>query len=184
MDILVKNMVCRHCVDKVRSIACDTEGLEVEAVELGHIVVKHEPSAQALEALGRRLAENGFEIILSREAEMVENIKLLLIDLSRRESVGHICLASTLESELNASYKTLSRIFTEAEGRTIENYFISLRIERAKELLHYGRMTLEEIAFATGFSSAAHLSRQFKQLTGITPGNFRKMGKRKPLPEV
>lgn len=178
-------MVCRHCVDKVRRIAESIPGLKATAVELGSITTDGQPSAEAMTELGQCLDENGFEIIVSREAEMVENIKRILIDLSRSDATeGKATVSDILVSQLNTSYKTLSRIFTESEGRTIENYFMSLRIERVKELLHYGRMALDEIAFMTGFSSAAHLSRRFKQYTGMTPGQFRENGKRKPLTEV
>lgn len=185
MIIRIKNMVCRHCVDKVSRIAENIPDLHATGVELGTIFTYGEPSAEAMAELGRQLDNNGFEIIMSREAEMVEGIKRILIELARSDSPeSRQPVSDLLADKLNTSYKTLSRIFTESEGRTIENYFMSLRIERVKELLHYGRMALDEIAFMTGFSSAAHLSRRFKQYTGMTPGQFRESGKRKPITEV
>ena len=125
------------------------------------------------------LREEGFELIQSREAQVVEDIKHLLIEESRRDaSESRQPMAEMLTDRLAMSYSSL------VEGRSIENYFISLRIERVKELIKYGRESLSEIAYLTGYSSPAHLSRQFKQITGLTPSQFRDLGSRTPLPEL
>jgi AraC-like DNA-binding protein len=91
-----------------------------------------------------------------------------------------------LEEEIGADYSYLSRLFSETESTTIEKYLIAQRIERAKELLAYGELNLNEIADTLGYSSTAHLSAQFKKITGMPPSRFKKMGRemRKPLDEI
>jgi AraC-like DNA-binding protein len=95
-------------------------------------------------------------------------------------------LSSYLSEKLHYEYTHLSSVFSAVEGRTIENYFIEQRIEKAKELLIYGHMTLSEIAFELDYSSPAHLSTQFKKTTGLTPSYFKEVGlaKRKALDKV
>ena len=94
-------------------------------------------------------------------------------------------LSACLEEHLHIPYDTLSRIFSSLEGRTVEKYQIAQRVEWVKELLGYGEMTVSEIADYTGYSSAAHLSRQFKSVTGLTPTEYlRATASRRPLNEV
>ena len=95
-------------------------------------------------------------------------------------------LSAYLSDKLHYEYTHLSSLFSEVEGRTIENYFIEQRIEKAKELLIYDQMTLSEIAFELEYSSTAHLSTQFKKITGLTPSHFKNVGieKRKALDKV
>lgn len=95
-------------------------------------------------------------------------------------------MSTYLSSYLNHEYTYLSGLFSSIEGRTIENYFIEQRIEKAKELIVYGQLTLSEIAFQLEYSSVAHLSSQFKKITGLTPTYFKQLGssKRKSLDRV
>jgi len=185
MKLTIKNMVCRHCVQTVRHILADELGLNVNNVELGMADVDAELSPDQVHQIENALAAEGFELIQSREAEIVESVKHTLIELVRSdtgERPGN--LPELLSLKFNLSYPTVSRLFSSVEGRTIESYYMALRIERVKELIKYRRMSLSEIADVTGFSSVAHLSRQFKQLTGMTPTEFRDMGRRTSLPEV
>ncbi len=184
MKLLIKNMVCRHCVDKVSNVL-DELGFRDARVDLGVAEFNaKEIDDKDLMRIGDALESEGFELIHSREAAIVEGIKHTLIEESRKEGGERISIADALTAAIPMSYQQLSRIFTEVEGRSIENYFLNLRIERVKELIRYANLSLSEIAFRTGFSSVAHLSRQFKQLTGLTPSQFREIGKRKPLQEV
>ncbi len=176
-------MVCRHCVGKARSLLEDL-GLTVVSIELGAAVVSEDLDAQMLSKVVSALHAEGFELIQSRDAEIVENIKHSLIELSRRGGGERENLQSFFASQGNLSYASLSRIFSEIEGRSIENYYVNLRIERVKELIKYQQLSLSEIADEMGYSSVAHLSRQFKQLTGLTPTQFRMMGRREELPNI
>lgn len=183
MKLSIKNMVCRHCAETVMRVLSGLGYGDAE-VTLGQAVIPGELSEAELAAVAEALSREGFEIIKSREAEIVEIIKHTLIGLSRTESDDKPSISDALAARIPLSYQQISRIFTEIEGRTIENYYLNLRIERVKELIRYRRLSFSEIAHETGFSSVAHLSRQFKQLTGLTPSQFREMGERKPLPEV
>ena len=120
---------------------------------------------------------------------LIEKIKLLTIQKARNEVSKEdvkLNLSAYLSDKLHYEYTHLSSMFSGVEGRTIENFFLDQRIEKAKELLIYGQMTLSEIAFELNFSSTAHLSTQFKKLTGLTPSYFKEVGiaKRKALDKV
>lgn len=177
-------MVCRHCVAKVAEVASRIPQLELLKVELGSISVEGNPEQDIIDRLDRELRGEDFEVIRSREEEIVAEIKTKLVELSRTGEGVHADLSSILQESLHMSYRNLSRIFASVEGRTIENYFNALRIERVKELLAEDRLTLNEIAFETGFSSVPHLSKRFKQSTGMTPTQFREIGMRIPLTDV
>lgn len=184
MEIRIKNMVCRHCVAKVAEIASSIPAFELRAVRLGAIDVEGSATDKDIGLLDSRLREEGFEVIHSREESIVAEIKTRLQELSRSGEGVRADIAAVLEDALHASFRTLSRTFAAVEGRTIENYFTALRIERIKELLLDGELPLSEIAYVTGFSSVPHLSSRFKQATGMTPTQFRTMGQRIPLPDV
>lgn len=184
MEIRIKNMVCRHCVAKVAEIASSIPAFELRAVRLGAIDVEGNATEKDIGLLDSRLREEGFEVIHSREESIVAKIKARLQSLSRSGEGARTDIATALEDALHTSFRTLSRTFAAVEGRTIENYFTALRIERIKELLLDGELPLSEIAYVTGFSSVPHLSSRFKQATGMTPTQFRAVGQRTPLPDV
>lgn len=184
MKLIIKNMVCRHCMECVSRIFTEQFKLPVKSVELGHVELDKDLNKAQLLEIEKALIEEGFELVQSREAEIVDAIKRILIDYSRTDCHEKVSLADIMQVKFNLSYASLSRIFSEVEGRTIENYFVNLRIERVKELIKYKQMSLSEIADSMGYSSVAHLSRQFKQFTGLTPTQFREIGCRKPLTEV
>lgn len=177
-------MVCRHCVAKVAEVTSKLPELDLLGVELGSVTVEGNPSDEMIDRLDTELRKEGFEVIRSREESIVAEIKSKLLGLSRDGDGMHADIPALLQDSLHMSYRNLSRIFASTEGRTIENYFTSLRIERIKELLLDGQMSLSEIAFVTGFSSGAHLSTRFKQATGMTPTQFREIGVRTPLPDI
>lgn len=186
MKLLVKNMVCRHCVATVARVLEQIPGVVVEAVELGYAVVSGTPSDTVMEEIRQALADEGFELIQSRDTMIAERIKQLLIGYVRHsfDYDDSVTVSDLLSRELGMSYSAISRLFSVSEGRTIENYLMNLRVERVKELIRYRQMSLAEIADEAGYSSVAHLSRMFKRITGMTPSEFRSIGSRKPLPEV
>lgn len=177
-------MVCRHCVESVKQILSNEMGFSVRHVELGSAEIEQTLSKADLKRLSNALQREGFELIQSREAKIVDEIKCRLIEYSREELSGRMSMVNILSEKFNLSYNTMSRIFSEVEGRSIENYYMNLRIERVKELIKYQQLSLSEIADMMGYSSVAHLSRQFKQFTGLTPSQFREIGIRKSLSEV
>ena len=173
MEIMIKNMVCRHCVAAVEKIL-EELGITDADVTLGRVVIPAEKENDfPLERFDRMLEDNGFERILDRNTLIVEKIKETIIRHVRIERHCPLNLSACLERHLgNISYDTASRIFSNREGRTIEKYFIAQKIELVKELLEYQQMTLNEIADMTGYSSVSHLSRQFKEVTGISPSQY------------
>lgn len=174
MEVSIKNMVCPRCIRSVTEIA-QACGLSPVSVTLGSCVLDKEPDAEALWSFRSRLEEAGFEVLSSREEKLVQAIKTALLELvySHPEDIQGSNISDYLQQVLGVSYSLARNIFSGMEGRSIENYFISLRIERAKELVRYDELSLAEIADQLGYSSSAHLSAQFKKMTGLTPSQFR-----------
>lgn len=187
MRLPIKNMVCRHCIECVRRILADDLHLTVKSVELGDAEIEDSLTDKELAAVSAALETEGFRLIHSREAEIIEDIKHTLIGSiwNNDGELRRVSLQSMLDGRYGLSYASLSRLFSEIEGRSLENYYINLRVERVKELIRYHNLSLSEIAWMTGYSSPAHLSRQFKKMTGLTTSEFKELGcRRTPLPEV
>src|SRR5262249_15728153 len=147
-----------------------------EKVTIGEIHLKREITGAQKKFLNEGLEKVGFEMIESHMSILIEKIKQHTIRKARNElneQENKINLSGYLSSKLHYEYTHLSSLFSEVEGRTIENFFIEQRIEKAKELIVYGQMTLSEIAFELEYSSTAHLSSQFKKITGLTPSHFK-----------
>lgn len=156
-------------------------------VQLGKVVIHDMITSDKLELIEYQLKNVGFIIINDSKSRLIEHIKSIAIDLIYQNPVGHkINYSDFLSDKLNLDYNYLSTLFSSVEGTTIEKYIASLKIERVKELLVYDEKTLSEIAFDLGYSSMAHLSGQFKKVTGFTPTYFKKLGeqKRKSIDEV
>ncbi len=186
MKIAVQNMVCRHCVAALGQIL-DEMGLEAREVGLGYAVVPD--GSLDDEATVRRLDEllraQGFERIADADDRLVQAVKDAVMHHVRSEGECRLKMSACIEEHVGTPYDTLARIFSARQGRTIEKYAIAQRVEWVKELLSYGTLTVTEIAFRTGYSSAAHLSRQFKAVTGLTPTQFVEAGSpRRSLAEV
>ncbi|MFZ1856762.1 MAG: AraC family transcriptional regulator [Chitinophagaceae bacterium] len=186
--LLVKNMVCNRCLLAVEDIL-QNEKIPFQKVSFGEIHLVQELSQDQKERLRKKLTKIGFEIIDNYTGGLIEKIKNLVIKRARNEAdekESKIKLSHYLSEKVNHEYTYLSSLFSSVEGRTIENYFIEQRIEKAKELLVYGQLTLSQIAFDLEYSSVAHLSNQFKKITGLTPTYFKQVGmaKRKSLDKI
>ena len=186
--LFVKNMVCNRCVMAVEGIL-NKEAIPYNKVIFGEIHVKDELNNSQLDALKNGLEKIGFELIDNRMSAVIEKVKQLVIKRARNEvspEEKKVNLSVYLSERLHYEYTHLSTLFSSVEGRTIENYFIEQRIEKAKELLKYDQLSLNEIAFELDYSSAAHLSGQFKKVTGLTPSAFKNAAtvNRKPLDQV
>lgn len=156
-------------------------------VILGEVETEEDLSESELKKIGNKLNTLGFEIIDDKNGRIIEQIKNIIIDKVQKESFDvRTNLSDIIESTMHKDYNYLSSLFSSVEGVTIEKYFINLKIEKVKELLVYDEMTLSEIADQLGYSSVAHLSNQFKKVTGLTPSHFRDIGteRRKPLDQV
>lgn len=181
-------MVCHRCVLAVEDIL-RSEAIPFQKVSFGEIHLHEKISQHQKEALSKKLTAIGFELIDNHTVGLIEKIKTLVMKKARNEvdeKERRKKLSNYLSEKLNHEYTYLSSLFSSVEGRTIENYFIEQRIEKAKELLVYGQLTLSQIAFDLEYSSTAHLSTQFKKVTGLTPTYFKEIGvaKRKSLDKI
>ena len=155
-------------------------GLHAVLVDLGEVEIKEEPDRTALDVLNNALKHLGFELIDNRKATIIEKIKTTLIHfLDTMQDNTTINLSVQLSTKLHYDYTYLSNLFSEVEGTPIEKYFISLKIEKVKELLVYDELSLSEIAYRLGYSSVAHLSGQFKKITGLTPSFYKSLKEHK-----
>jgi len=173
MEIAIKNMVCGRCVKVMKEIL-NQLAIPYTNVELGKIHLKGTFSAEQAIHLKERLLEEGFDIVEDQKLMIVEKIKNLIINLVYDKDLEdwNENLSVYLSEQLHKDYSTLSQLFSSIENTTIEQYFILQKIERVKEMLVYDDLSLSEIAWKMGYSSVAHLSAQFKRITGFTPTAF------------
>ena len=186
MKLHIKNMVCNRCIMVVND-ELEKLGLHPASVELGEVVLSEELSDIQKDQVKSALEKVGFELIDNRKSQLIERVKTLLIELVHRQNNKlNTNLSDYLILQLGHDYSSISTLFSEVEGTTIEKYYIAQKIERVKELLVYDELSLSEIAHLLNYSSVAHLSKQFKKTTGLTPSHFKQIGalKRKPLDEL
>lgn len=180
-------MVCDRCISTVRN-RLETMGYEVESVQLGKAIVRKELSEAELSSIGQKLEGDGFELIREEEAALTESIKTQLIAYIQllEEKKEPPILSEYLSGKMHRNYSSLSSHFSDYENITVEQYVIHLKIERVKELLSYGEMTLSEIAYKLNYSSVAYLSNQFKKVVGMSVTDYKKAKDsfRKPLDNI
>jgi YesN/AraC family two-component response regulator len=179
-------MVCSRCIMVVKALF-QNEGHRPLSVNLGEVEVEGDLSKDKLFQLDTALKALGFKLIDNKKSQVIEKIKNTIVTLVHHSgNNSNTNLSSFITSKIHQDYNYLSNLFSEVEGTTIEKYFISQRIERAKELLVYDELTLSEIAGQLGYSSVAYLSNQFKKITGFTPSYFKtlKEHKRKNIEEL
>ena len=185
-QLRIKNMVCDRCKMAVEQVLKDV-GLTPERIDLGEVWVSDMPTEAQLAQLKTRLEALGFELLDDQRQQMIERMKTAIIALVHHHQGNKtLNLSVYLSQLLHRDYSALSKLFSEVTGLTIERYFIMQRIERVKELIRYDELTLTEIAYQMNYSSVAHLSSQFRSVTGMTPTQFRfmKTAQRANLDEV
>lgn len=172
--IHIKNMVCDRCIMVVENVL-NTLQLPYSNIKLGTVVLQKEISEKEKDALQNKLHSLGFELLESRKNVLVEKIKNLITQLVQyTEEPIPVNISEYLSSNLHTDYSLLSNTFSEQENLTIEQYTILQKIEKVKELLSYGEMTLTQIADKMGYTSVAYLSAQFKKQTGLSPSQYKK----------
>ncbi len=185
--LYIKNMVCPRCVMTVEGIL-ERHNIPYKEVKLGQAILEQDLDQQTIDRIQEELRQVGFELILDQRQILIEQIKKLVIEYIHYDTLGSkkINFSDYLTGHLGKSYPYMSEIFSKSEGKTIERYLILQKIERVKELISYGEMNFSEIAYELNYSSVAHLSRQFKQITGMTLSEFRDQAKqsRKSLDQV
>lgn len=171
--INIKNMVCPRCISAVMAILMSM-GFTVEEVFLGEAVVKEDLSDEQLKSLANKLLVDGFELLDDPRTSLVEQIKIGVLQWVRM-STQRPRLSDYISNLSHRDYSSLSKLFSQVKGVTIEHFAIQHRVEYAKELLSYSQHSVSEIAYILGYSSPAHLTSQFKQQTGMSPKAFREM---------
>lgn len=183
----IKNMVCNRCI-KVVYEELSKLGLKVVNLKLGEATLETNEDFFPHKKIEEILSENGFELIDDTNAKIIEKIKVLIINKIHypNQNSEKLNFSNYLSKEVGKNYSHLSSLFSSKEGVTIEKFIIHQKIERVKELLAYNEHTLSEIAYSNGYSSVQHLSNQFKQVTGMSPSDFKKLKepKRTPLDKI
>jgi AraC family transcriptional regulator len=187
--LYIKNMVCNRCIMVVNQ-ELESQGLHPEKVKLGEVTVKEDLSDEQQDRLDAALINLGFERIDDRKARLIEAIKNKIIQMIHHTEKINLKFnwSNVLSEEMHYEYNYLSNLFSSVEGVTLEQYIIRQKIEKVKELLFYDELSLSQIADKLDYSSVAHLSGQFKKITGFTPSEMKKSRdidqNRKPLDSV
>jgi AraC-like DNA-binding protein len=183
----IKNMVCARCIKTVLGIF-EQNGIQPVAVELGLVRLDNPLTPDKEQSIRSSLKAEGFEWLDNEKAQVAAGIKQAIIELVHYGELDEMKqrLCDYLAGKFHKDYHYLSNLFSTVENTTIEQFFILQKIERVKEWLVYDEFTLSEIAFKLGYSSVAHLSGQFKKVTGFTPTQFKnlKVHNRRPLDSI
>lgn len=186
--LYIKNMVCNRCIKVVKE-ELEKLGIIIKKISLGEVETESTPGSETLERVRKILEVNGFELIEDKKVKTIEKIKNIIIEtiyskegfLSESKNFSKL-----LEKEIGLDYRYMSTLFSSLESITVEQYIIIQKIERAKEFLKYGELTLSEIAYKLGYSSVQHLSNQFKKVTGFSASEFKNITQnmRKPIDKL
>ena len=175
MKLHIKNMVSNRCKIIVKS-ELEALGLHCVAIDLCEVEIMEDILEEQRIALDQMLGESGFSLISERNLILIEKIKAIIIELIHyAEKQLIINLSDYLSIKLKYSYTYLANLFSKNEGETIEHFFITHKIEMVKELLIYSDLNITEIADKLNYSSVAHLSNQFKTMTGLTPSQYKQL---------
>lgn len=179
-------MVCDRCKTAVRQ-ELEKANIKIVELTLGEAEVAKPLSAQQTEQFSKAIAALGFELIENKTARIISRIKSTVVEFVHYPDENRSSnFSKHVADKLNKDYSTLSNVFSQVEGVTIEQYLILQKIERIKELLVYDELSIQQISDQLGYSSVQHLSSQFKKITGLTPSHFRKVGseRRKTLDRI
>jgi len=173
-------MVCIRCKMVVKS-ELENLGLHYSSIELGETEITDDITPEQRQKLAAALKETGLELMEDKRSILVERIKTAIIELVHyTDDQIKVNLSDHLSEKLNHNYTYLANLFSEVKGTTIEKYYIAHKIEKVKELLVYDELNLTEIAWKLHYSSVAHLSNQFRKMTGLTPTQFKNLKKKRP----
>lgn len=173
LKLHIKYMVSSRCVTAVKK-ALKSLGVHYVVVHLGEVDVMENLSAEQLHHIKRALAESGLELMDDKKGVLVEAIKKTILDAIYGENqIAKVSFSGMLSQKLGHDYTHMANLFSEVMGTTIEHFIIKHKVERIKELMMIGDLSITEIAWRMNYSSVAHLSNQFKKITGFTPSYFK-----------
>ncbi len=179
-------MVSQRCRLAVKEVLTKC-GVHFVIIDLGEVDIMEEMTEELRNNIRTGLQEVGLELLNDKKAILIEKIKTLIVQLIHTpDTIVRIKFSEYLSEKLGYPYSYLAKLFSEVQSITIEQFIIKHKIERIKELIIYDEMNFSEIAFNMNYSSAAHLSNQFKKETGLTPTDFKRLGNkiRKPLESI
>jgi len=186
MKLYIKYMVSTRCIMAVKE-ALRNLGLHFIVVDLGEVEIMETISAEQQADLKAALLVSGLELMDDKRAVLIEKIKNVITHMIHHsDELPKVNYSDYLSEKLNYDYTYLSNLFSEVKGITIQQFIIHHKIERVKELLCYEELNLTEISFKLHYSSVAHLSNQFKKITGLTPSEYKKLKdkRRSPIEEI
>ncbi len=162
-------------------------GLHFILVDLGEVDIMENITSEQREQLKVALDDSGLELMDDKRAVLIEKIKNVIVEMvHHHDALIKVNFSEYLSEKLNHDYTYLANLFSEVQGTTIEQFIISHKIERIKELIIYDELNITEIAYKMNYSSVAHLSNQFKKMTGLSPSHFKQLKekRRSPIEEV
>lgn len=175
MKVYIKYMVSNHCKVAVREVLRGL-GLHFVVVDLGEVDLMEELTEELREKLKVALLKYGFELMDDKRAVLIGRIINVIIEMIHyNDEVIKVNFSDFLSKKLNHDYTYLSNIFSEVRGMTIQQFIIIHKIERVKELIIYNELNLTEISYKLNYSSVAHLSNQFRKVTGLSPSHFKQL---------
>ena len=186
MRLIIKNMVCPRCIASVEQLL-EKNKIAAKYVRLGEVELIKEPGKATLQQFAKDLEQTGFELLDDQKTQLIEQVKNMLIQkVQGGEVEERFSVIKYISEKIYKDYSSVSKLFTEVEGITVEQFFILQKIEKTKEWLIYNEQSLGQIAINLGYSSTQHLSSQFKKVTGMTPSEFKQLGSlhRKPIDQV
>jgi len=173
MKLCIKYMVSVRCKMALK-VELKKLGLHFIMADMGVVDIMENITTEQREQIRIGLFKSGLELIDDKKALLIERIKNVIVEIVHRENeLPKVNLSDYLSEKLGYKYTYMANLFSEVQGTTIEKFIISHKIERAKELIIYDEMNLTEIAWKLNYSSVAHLSNQFKKITGLTPSHFK-----------
>lgn len=179
MKLYVKYMVSLRCKLLVKQ-ELENLGLKYATIDLGMIEVLEDIDEQTKLLLKKNLASSGLELIDDKKKILIDKIKNVIIEMVHyTDEVPKVNYSDYIAEKLGYDYTYLSNLFSEVKGITIQHFIIKHKIERAKELILYDELNLTEISYILNYSSVAHLSNQFKKVTGQSPSFYKKIGKKR-----
>ncbi|WP_188770754.1 helix-turn-helix domain-containing protein [Emticicia aquatilis] len=182
MKLYIKYMVSTRCKMMVKE-ALRKLGLHFIVVDLGVVDIMEVLSEEQTKSLRKMLLSAGLELMDDKKAMLIEKIKKVIIEMVHyAEELPKTNFSDFISKKLDYDYTYLANLFSEVQGTTIEQYIISHKVERIKELIVYGEMNITEIANNMNYSSVAHLSSQFKKATGLTPTHFKQLKEKRRIP--
>lgn len=186
MKLFIKYMVSMRCKMLVKE-ELKSLGLSFIFIRFGEVEILGDISKEQIDILKAKLKESGLELLDDRKSILIEKIKIIVIEMIHyAKELPRMNYSAYISEKAGYDYTYLSNVFSEVKGITLQQYIIKHRIEKAKELIIYDELNLTEISYRLQYSSVAHLSNQFKKVTGLTPSSFKHLmqSKREPLESI